>query len=85
MFYESEEGNTCALDVSATQPRRGTPVVRPGGVVIVFSGYSRVIPEGREAGMFRRNDAEMHPRLGEQLLEGQAASPACGTPLGSQG
>ena len=44
-----------------------------------------MIPEGREAGMFRRNDAEMHPRLGEQLLEGQAASPACGTPLGSQG
>ena len=44
-----------------------------------------MIPEGREVGMFRRNDAEMHPRLGEQLLEGQAASPACGTPLGSQG
>lgn len=31
MFYENEEGNTCALDVSATQPSRGTPVVRLGG------------------------------------------------------
>ena len=33
MSCESEEGNICALDVSATQPMRVTPVVRPGGRV----------------------------------------------------
>lgn len=80
----NEEGNTCALDVSATQPSRGTPVVRLGGGLWSSSRETgRGFLEGREVGMFRRNDAERHPRLGEQLLEGQAPSLACGTPLGS--
>lgn len=31
MPYKNEEGNIFVLDGSATQPRRVTPVVRPGG------------------------------------------------------
>ena len=66
-------------------PKRGTPVVRPGGGLWSSSQdteewFLKAGKRGCSGGMMLKT----HPWWGQQLLEGQVESPAGGTPLGSR-